>query len=325
VSSISSYPNGFANGLTVRGMPITVSYPGEVFFVNNSSVLPSKGIPGSDLNPGTYLKPFATLAGALARTDKVVASRGDILMVMPGHAETISSSTALTISVAGVMVVGLGQGGLRPTFTLDTANTSTINVTADGVAFSNCVFKANFLAIAALFTLTTAKHFTLSDCEMRDNSSILNFVNIVKTGTTSNANDGLTIERCNYYGLSASSNTALIGMNGTNDRITTKNCYVAHAAVTAGGYMPIATGKVVTNLICDSNIFNLVGATSLTDGTLITTNGSTNSGILCRNFIQDLDATTEILVTASSGFIFSQNYSSAVADKSGYLLPAADA
>lgn len=319
---ISSFPNGFANGLSVRGMPVQVQYPGKCWFLGNSSVISAtNGIGGSDSNPGTYQKPFSTLSGALSNC---TASRGDIIMVLPGHAESVSSSTALTVSVAGVAIVGLGSGSLRPTFTVDTATTATINVTANNVAFVNCLFKANLADIASCFTTTTATGFSLSDCEFRDNASNLNFKCIVDTGTTSNATDGLFIDKCYWYGLGATANSCLIKMDGTNARITVRDCYVAHAAVTDAGCMPIAAGKVVTGLMLDRNIFNLVGATSATTGTLVTTDGSTNSGVICRNLIQSLDATSEILVTASSGFIFSQNYSSAVADKSGYLLPAGD-
>lgn len=319
---ISNYPNGFMNGLTIRGMPITISYPGKVFFVNNSSVLAPGGVGGSDGNQGTYLRPFSTLAYAVSQC---LAGRGDIIMLMPGHAETLSSATALPLNIADVLIVGLGQGDKRPTFTLDTATTATIAVSAANISISNCVFKANYAAIVACFTVSTAKHFVLSDCEFRDNSSILNFKFIVNVGTTSNAADGLCIEHSNRFGAGATSGTAFINMAGTNDRLVIKDCYVAHAAVTDAGLMPIAAGKVVTNVIIDNNILNFVGDAAATTGTIITTNGSTNSGMICRNLIQSLDGTTEILVTASSGFVFSQNYSSAVADKSGYLLPAADA
>ncbi len=320
---ISSYPNGFANGLSVRGMPIVTAHPGRVFWVNNSSVVSaSNGIGGSDSNPGTYVKPFSTIAGALLNC---VASRGDIIMLMPGHAETVSSATGLLLNVAGVALVGLGAGSLRPTITLDTANTATIAVSAANISIVNVLFKANFLAIASLFTLSTAANFALDRCEFKDNSSVLNFARIVTTSATSNAADGLSIENSQMYGSGTTSNSCLVKMVGTNDRLTIRGNYVAHAAVTDAGLMPISTGKVVTNLICADNIMNFVGATSATTGTVITTDGTTNSGAICRNLIQSLDATSEILVTASSGFIFSQNYSSAVADKSGYLLPAADA
>jgi hypothetical protein len=68
------------------------------------------------------------------------------------------------MSIAGVAVVGLGVGSNRPKFTLDTANTATIAVSADNVSFQNCQFVANFLSIAACFTLTTAKEFTVENC-----------------------------------------------------------------------------------------------------------------------------------------------------------------
>lgn len=320
--AISNFPNGFSQGVIIRGVPVNVAHPGLAFYLNNSGVVGPRGLTGSDANAGTFQRPFATLAGALAQC---TAGRGDIIYVMPGHAETISSATALTLATSGVAIIGLGAGNLRPTFTLNTANTATINVTASQVSIINCLFVANFLNIASLFTLTTAKDFTLNACEFRDTSAILNFARIVTVSSTSNAADGLLIQDCQFYGKGTASNSCLVSMAGTNARIGITGNYVAHAAVTDAGLMPIATGKLVTDARILDNILNLVGATSATTGTIITTDGTTNSGIIARNYIQSLDATTEILVTASSGFIFSQNYSSAVADKSGYLLPAADA
>lgn len=318
----TNYPNGFPNGVMIRGIAIRQTHPGKVFYLCNATSVPTGRRVGSNNSKGTIDQPFSTLAYAITQC---TASAGDIILILPGHAETISSATALTLSVAGIAIVGLGAGSLRPTFTLGSAATATINVTAANIAISNCLFKANVADITSLFTLTAATDFVLDACEFRDTSSILNFARIVDTNATSNNADGLTIKNCAWYGLGATSNSTLIKMDGTNDRITVADNYVAHAATTAAGFMVIATTKVVTNMICVDNIFNLVGATGLTTGTLITTDTSTNSGIIARNTIQELDATSEILVTASSGFIFSQNFSSAVADKSGYLLPAADA
>ena len=48
-----------------------------------------------------------------------------VLIVFPGHAETISSATSLVMDTIGVYVVGLGKGALRPTLTFS-ADTSTI-------------------------------------------------------------------------------------------------------------------------------------------------------------------------------------------------------
>lgn len=273
--------------------------------------------------PDTFgkVRYFSTLAAAVAAG---IANR-DTVYVVPGHTETISSATALTLSVAGMQIVGLGIGSLRPTITLDTATTATINVTAANIRIENFIFVANFAAIVSLFTLTTAKDFQLSNCEYRDTSAILNFVAIVTTDTTSDDADGLTIDNCRRMGLGATTNTTIVSMLGTNDRLFIRDNYFAHAAVTGGGLMIIATGKVVTNASIRRNVCNFVGATGLTTGMLITTNGSTNSGVIADNYDTNLDATTEILVTAGSGFIFFNNYHTGVADKSGYLLPAADA
>jgi hypothetical protein len=319
---VSNYPNGFPQGLVVRGVPLTISNPGKVFWLSNATTLQAGDSGGSDGNPGTYQRPFSTLSGA---SGACTASRGDVIIIKPGHAETISTATALTLSTAGIAIIGLGAGSLRPTFTLGALVGSTINVTAANISISNCLFKANLADITSCFTTTTAKDFALDNCEFRDNASNLNFARIVDTNTTSNDTDGLSITNCKWYGLGATANSCLVKMDGTNDRLTIVNNLIKHAAVTDAGLMPIATGKVVTNAIITDNIMSFVGATNATTGTVITTDGSTNSGMIARNLIQSLDATSEILVTASSGFLFSQNYSSAVADKSGYLLPAADA
>lgn len=308
---------------SVMGANLTGKTTGKTFYVQASTYANAQIV--DDVFPADsngVLRVYNTLATALAAC---TASAGDVIYIAPGYTETISAATGSAVSVAGVTIEGLGVGSLRPTFTYDTGTDATTTISAANVTFRNCLFIANFAAVVAPFTLTTAKGFTLDNCGFRDTTSILNFVNIVDTNTTSNDADGLTITNCRRTGAGASSNTTIVKMDGTNDRLYIKNNYFAHAATTAAGLMIIATGKVVTNAEIDSNICNLVGASNLTTGILITTNGSTNSGYLVRNLIQGLDATTEILVTASSGFIFSQNYYSGTADTSGYLLPVADA
>ncbi len=111
---------------------------------------------------------FTTLAAAVTAT---TAARNDVIFVAEGHAENISSATGLLLSKSGVSIIGLGNGSLRPTFTLDTANTSTIAVSANNIMVKNIIFVGNFLAIASLFTLTTAADFQLLNCEVRDTAN----------------------------------------------------------------------------------------------------------------------------------------------------------
>ena len=153
------YQAGFPNGLVVRGMPLLQAQPGNVFWLNNGPALPPLAKPGSNGNSGTYLQPFATLQYAL---DRCQQGRGDIIFVGAGHRETISDATSLAITTAGVAIIGLGAAALRPTFILDSADTANIKVRTADVTIQNCLFIANFAAIASLFTASTASCATSS-------------------------------------------------------------------------------------------------------------------------------------------------------------------
>ncbi len=88
----SSYPNGFLDGVTIRGLPINMINPGKVFFVNNSSTLVPGGIGGSDGNPGSYTLPFKTLNGAISN-GKVVAAFAVVDVAHAGVAQRFGDET----------------------------------------------------------------------------------------------------------------------------------------------------------------------------------------------------------------------------------------
>lgn len=318
---MSNYTN-FLNGVTIRGIPITQLFPGKIIWVNNSSVPGVDGGTGADANNGTYARPYSTLSKAIS---VATANRGDVICVMPGHAEAISSATALSLSTAGVCVLGLGMGSLRPTFTLDTATTATINVTAANVAVSNCIFSANFASVVAVFTTTAANHFTVENCLFKAAGSSKEFVYLVDTDTTSNDTDGLHLANNTWIDVSANTLSA-IKMDGTNKNIVSKNNTIIVGGPGTGGgiLMRIASGKVVTQAQILDNLTVCATGDAGTNGFLITTDGSTNSGIINGNRTQHTDTTSELVVTASSGFSFGLNYSSGVVGSSGYVLPAVD-
>lgn len=124
---VSQFPGGFANGVTIRGMPILNQYSGNVFWVDS--------VHGSDGNRGTYDRPYATLAFAVSQC---IADRGDVIVIKSGHSETLATAGAVTISTAGINIVGLGTGSDRPTFTFS-ATASSILVTGANVSIQNIV------------------------------------------------------------------------------------------------------------------------------------------------------------------------------------------
>ena len=391
--SNSNFPNGFLTGLTVREVPLTISSPGKVWWVNNSAFVAPGGVGGSDSNPGTYTKPFSTLAGALASAS-VLAGRGDIICIMPNHAESISSSTALSIKKAGVAIVGLGVGASRPTFTLDTANTATITIDASNVSIQNCVFVGNFLSIASLFTMggasvtgsiaaasgsspatltvtavgsgalyvgsvitgtavtpnttitaqlsgttggigvytvnfsqtfasgtltTQTKAFSLDKCQIRDLTSALGFLTLLTTTSTNNASDGLSVTRCTWQGLSTSATSAFTLAGNLTDLNITDN-QVTMAVQNANACLIAKTSKVTLNMLVQRNMCWRLN-TNTTNGGLISTTSTTDTGMVSDNYLQGATTTGAILWPTGSTFGQMNNLYVGDADASGFVLP----
>ena len=156
------FPNGFES-VVIRGIPVSQLHPGKVFWVNNSSVFADGGVVGADDGgaDGTRQRPFSTIDYAIGRC---TASRGDIIAAMPGHAETISAAAGMTFDVAGVALIGLGAGTLKPTITFGTATGADINVTAANVSFSNIRFVSNIANLTAPLDIDD-DHCSFDNCE----------------------------------------------------------------------------------------------------------------------------------------------------------------
>lgn len=175
----TNFPNGFLAGVTLRGLPILQSQPGNVWWVGNGPGLgggpgasSTRFSAGSDNGAGTYQRPFATITQALAMC---VQGNGDIILVKPGHVEvcnaaaggmaavydptgSVAVSTGGTggynfvLNVAGVAIIGLGSGNMRPTIIWNTAATATIPVQSNNMSIQNFRFVAGFAAVASAFT-----------------------------------------------------------------------------------------------------------------------------------------------------------------------------
>lgn len=316
---ISNYPNGFPQGVNIRGVPLTITNPGRVFWLSNATTLQVGDKGGSDGNKGTFGAPFGTLAYA---STQCVANRGDIILVKPGHAESITSATACALTIAGVAVIGLGNGSMRPAFTISTANTATFAVSADNISFTNCRFIGNFLSIAACFTLSTAKNFTLQACSFSDASGILNFLNIVKSTGAANTVDGLAVLDCSWNGLGTTSvNSFILSANDIDGAIWLRNRIKLARTATAAIFGTISAG-VLTNLVCEDNVA-ISQQVADTGGAFINVGGTTSTGVVRNNALGDL-STTDLFMTTNVGLTFFDNKKTGVITASGYLLPAAD-
>lgn len=250
-----------------------------------------------------------------------MASAGDVIVCLPGHAETISSATGALMNLAGVTIVGLGTGALNPTFTLGTANTTTIAVSAANQSVIGCTFVANFLSIARCFTLT-ATGFTLSGCQFSDASGVLNFLNIIASTGGANTADGLTVVGNKWKSLGTTSVNTFVLLANTTDRLTVLGNQAIMATTVNQSIFVVVTTGILTNAEVGYNrgYRNNTTATA----SLISVGGTTSTGIVYNNYTQTLDTATNVLFATTVGLAAFNNYVTGVKGASGFLIPGAD-
>lgn len=125
----------FPDGLQSYGIPLPANdytTTGNYWFVDSGHAA-AKDSADRGKTPD---KPFATLDFAIGRA---TANNGDIIFVAPGHVETVNQDNEVKFDVAGIRVVGLGQGAQRPTFTWS-ARAGSLAIDAHDVSLENMRF-----------------------------------------------------------------------------------------------------------------------------------------------------------------------------------------
>lgn len=178
---------------------------GSRFFVHSGTGTDGAGY---GRNPES---PFATIDYAIAFC---TANKNDIIYVMPGHAEAISAAAGIVCDIAGVSIIGLGNGSNRPTVTCDTADTVDIDIDAANVWIENIIFSANFADIVALIDVN-AKDFTLKRCHFQATAVDMNFKICVQDAAAA-ASDRISIIGCTSHLVDAV-DTHFINLAGTGD------------------------------------------------------------------------------------------------------------
>ena len=321
----SNYPSGFSTGITVRGLPLSVSHPGEIFWVNNSTTaaqLAKGAVGGSNGNDGSYRRPWSTIDYAIGRCS---AGRGDIIMVMPNHAESITASAGITLDVNGVAIIGLGVGNNRPTLTYTTANTATLSWTADQCTMKGIRFVGNFLSIATPIINSGGRDWTIEDCEFSDTSAILGFLAAVTTTVSTNSDNGYFVGN-KRVAIATTTPGAALKVANTTDGLTIKNNQFWHSVIEENIAVVLDHGAlVVDRLLMENNTIYSVNAAQTTEGLLIKTSATTGSGIIRNNHVRSVDPSAFIMVTATAVQygMFENYHTGETTLLSGLILPAA--
>jgi hypothetical protein len=223
---------------------------GRVFWVCNASGLPS----GNGLDPD---HPKSTLDGALA---KCVAGRGDVVYVMEGHAENLSSATSLSSLVAGTKIIGLGQGTNKPMFTFSAA-ASMVTISAANVMIRNCQWLCagprgtTALTVTLPWTVSGAGFaFIDNEVQVGVDSDQLATDCFSLTATA----DDATFANNYFWGGAGSVITTVLKTTGAVDRLKILNNVVtAEVATAASGVLfDLSNAAIVDNLIIGNQLAN---------------------------------------------------------------------
>lgn len=200
MSGLTSFPAGFAGGVSLRGVPVAMSHPGKVFWVHSGT--------GSNNNKGTFDRPFSTIDYAIGRC---TANKGDIIFVKPGHTETVTAAGGIAVDVAGIAIIGLGRGSLRPTVNFTTVVGADMNIDAANVTISNMLFTGGIDALTGPIDINAAD-CSLIDIETRDvTGQATDFI------VTDDNCDRLKISGWKHLGAAAAGADTAISLVGGDD------------------------------------------------------------------------------------------------------------
>ncbi len=308
---LTNFQNGITSfGIVQMGAGHIPATTGNVFFVDSGKTNASNNNLGTSPD-----KVLATIDGAI---NKCSANNGDLIIVMPGHSEGISASGDIAQDVAGVSVIGLGQGDSRPQVVYNNAAASWI-VSASNCRISNIIFVASVADVLAGVIVNGATTNTeIDNCKWTFDATTLEFKHMLELGGggTGAAADQ-TIIRNNWF---RAENIA-----GGDSAIKIDDCFDIH---------------IVDNLITGD--YTSVAIDGLADSSL------GKDYVITGNRIQQLDGTFAIaLDTAATGVAFNnwvsgagalatavldwgelttcENYAVDATNASGVLLPATTA
>jgi hypothetical protein len=306
----------FPGGVTSFGVPVLSGQipfsTGTYYFLDSST--------GSNSYDGKSKEtPFATLDYAIG---KCTANKGDVIIVMPGHAETITGAGGITVDIAGISIIGLGSYDLRPAFLMDGGTSVTMLVTAANCTIQNIVFRAGHADIVKFGTIT-AKGCRFINCVWEQNATAENWLVGISVGAADNDSDGFELLNSSYFSYTAGADAVIINKNQNDVRILS-NTFVVDNSVSPYAVIYAPDTEIMFNILVADNVIHNFHDANAAVGIAIANTSSTGS--IVRNLIghQDVAGDTPILAGAAGLFV-AQNYCSGVlGTASGYLYPGAD-
>lgn len=273
---------------------------GTVFYVSSTT--------GSNGNVGTDPDfPKATIAGAQSAA---TASKGDIVVILPGHSETLTA--VLTLSKAGVKYIGLGEGLLRPSITVN-GTVDAISITGANITLENIQFPAPETDDATAFVNVAAGGATLRNLYMIGSQTSKNVTDMI---TVASGGNDLLVEGCVAY-------------NTVVDCVSWLSLEAAVArAVIRGNFVQ---GQFSTGVLMDeatatlASIYGNVFKNTKAATAVVTFTTGNSTGVMADNRCSGRHTTIASNIVPGTGMDFFENYVVEEAALNGLYIPAQDA
>ena len=288
---------------------------GSVFYVDSNVTNAGDG--------SNWQNALATIDGAI---DLCTADAGDVIYVAQGHkeVEAVAATSLFTLDVAGVSIIGLGNGGYeatvasgvitnnqRPTLVLDKAD-ATITVSAKHCEVSGLLVISDIDNVAVGLTVAaTADGAIIEDCVFRDNAANLDM--LVMLSVAAAAQDvQINGNRFITTAAAGGNNAILLAGANTNIEIVGNKAFGKYAT----GILLGSAAAQVNATISDNTLVNSEAAIAIALHT-------SSTGICQRNL---LGGTTSIAAafTGSDALWCFENYVTGAVNASGLIDPAVD-
>lgn len=218
---------------SVPGGPATLldatRFTGNIFYVDSNAAGASDG-EGYGSTPDS---PLATIDYAIGLC---TANQGDVIIVLPGHAESINAASAIDADKAGISIIGLGIGEDRPTITVGTSlDTAMVDIGAADVLIKNIIFQPGNDGVDVLVSIA-ADGATLEDCELRsDETNAYQADTYIQIAGGANVSDRATIRRCKISSITAGAAQAIL-ITAAQDALVIEDCWIDGDFSAAGIY-----------------------------------------------------------------------------------------
>jgi hypothetical protein len=276
---------------------------GRIFYVSS--------VTGNNGNTGlTWDKALGTIEAAIA---KCTANRGDVIIIGAGHNEGITTAAEIDFDVAGITVIGLGTGSLKPTIDFDHADAS-VAIGADNVTLRNIRFRVSANAVTVGLDIEDGADYAHIDgCEFGYAETATDeFAIALRTNDASNY---ALIENCLFDAGAQAAVTAISFVKDTEGTIVRNNIFRgAYSTACING-----TTTLSTNLLIENNLF-YQGATEPAIELL-----TNSTGVIRDNDIKTNLATMAAAIVADACYLFRNYYNEDVNPGTGAVIGTASA